>query len=265
MVPLNPLVQSIPRETLQERVVQRGIYDHVVNKRIYREFFVLTRPKDRMFLEMARKYCFQECLVCDVGCGWGAHLANLPIGYGIEIDSEKAKFAQSIGLTVYVRDVVEDTVSDLPRVDIVWCSATIEHVDSPHILLRKLNNLLKPRGLLVLEAPVQPPFPWLGRLPLPKFKHLFLDDHGDHVNAFTPETLRYSCERAGFETIEVLRCCMPVVNRLRWLTPSLTGMPPLNLIARACVYVGRKADNWAYPLKSTSQTAETTRGYARKS
>lgn len=249
---------------LRERVIAKGSFGSSKNEEMYEKYFRLIRPKDRLFLELSKLYRFSDHSFCDAGCGYGTHLVHCPGGYGIELDTMRSDFAQSLGLTVFKRDLIQDDLTDLPTVEIVWCSATIEHLDSPHILLRKLNGLLVANGLLVLEAPVLPPIEWFGYLPIPKLRKLFLEDHGDHVNAFTPATLRYACERAGFKTIDLFRWSLPLMNRYPRMPIRLTGMPPFNFIARGSCYVGSKIDGWDYPPKSMRRAAMNTRGYESK-
>jgi SAM-dependent methyltransferase len=166
------------------------------------------------------------------------------------VNADYAKFAQAIGLDVHQRDVVNDDLSDLPRVDVVWCSALIEHVDSPHILLRKLHMLLKPGGLLLLFAPILPMFPMLRHLP--RYGSNFTSHlHDDHVSAFTRKTLRFQCERAGFETVEMTalyRKPFAVFNRTLFLWAT-------------CMYVGRARAEWRYPSQSSRQVAGNARGF----
>src|SRR5690606_25896898 len=136
-------------------------------------------------------------------------------------------FANSIGLTVHNLDVIHADFADLPRVDAVWNSATLEHVESPHIFLRKLHQLLKPGGLLGLYVPTIPPFRFLKHVP--RLKPYFTGYlHADHINAFTPSAIRFFCERAGFETV-VVSAFYPGV-----LAP-LSRFP----LTDGCVYVGR--------------------------
>ncbi|MCD4684705.1 MAG: class I SAM-dependent methyltransferase [Anaerolineae bacterium] len=125
----------------------------------------------------------------------------------------------------------------------------MEHVESPHIFLRKLHQLLKPNGLLAIYVPTIPPFPWLRHIP--RLKPYFAGHlHGDHINAFTPATLRFFCERAGFATEAV--------------TPFLPG--PLRFLNRfhiidGIVYVGRKIENWEYPPSATRHATLNTQGF----
>lgn len=216
---------------LRERVIQAG------GERVWKKWFA-TAPRYR-FRAVDRKYGISQGTVADVGCSYGMNLPHCaPGSYGIEIEEELVRVAQDIGLDVHCRDACGD-LSDLPKVDAVWCSAVIEHVDSPHRLLRNLYGLLKPGGLLALHAPTIPIALWPLRL-IGQDKLVRAHLASDHVNAFTPATLRFTCERAGFETVEVspflpLRVFNRVGQRL------IDGQH----------YIGRAIPDWDYPAKAT--------------
>jgi SAM-dependent methyltransferase len=240
------------REAWQRHILGGGCYDAQENERIFDKWF--ARAPKVVFRRADAAYNLRDKTLCDVGCCYGANLFfTQPGSYGLEVNTDYVKFARGLGLTVHARDVVEDDLNDLPRVDAVWCSAVIEHVDSPHILLRKLHLLLKPRGLLLLFAPVVPPVPALRRLP--KYGQNFTSHlHDDHVSAFTPKTLRFACERAGFETVEVsalYRAPFSVLNRIIFLPAS-------------CLYVGRARAGWDYPANSGRQAARNAKGFVSR-
>lgn len=227
---------------LEAHVVEHGCFTRDKNRAIYEKWF--RKSPRYLFKALERYYPLRDMRLCDVGCSYGMNLVYCthPDSYGIELIPECAEFAQSLGLKVYARDMVKDSVADLPKVDLVWCCAVLEHVDSPHLFLRKLYTLLEKDGLLALYVPTIPPrwSRWLKHIrPLrPYFKNF---SHVDHINAFTPETLKFACERAGFETIE-LRALYP------W---------PLSIFDRrffaldGVMYIGKKKAGEVYPGYAT--------------
>lgn len=236
----------------REHIVTRGCYDRQENERIFHKWF-RAAPKIA-FRRADAIYDLRSKTLCDVGCAYGANLFfTQPGSYGVELNADYVNFAQGVGLTVHQRDVVEDELSDLAPVDAVWCSAVIEHVDSPHILLRKLHLLLKPGALLLLFAPIMPPLPLLRHLP--KYGSNFASHlHEDHVSAFTPQTLRFTCERAGFETVEMTALYRPplsILNRVLFLQAT-------------CLYVGRARANWNYPEKSSRLVGGNAKGFVTR-
>ena len=230
------------QEDLREYILSKGCHSAKENLRIYEKWFA-EGPR-YLFRAVDKKYHITRKVLCDVGCAYGTNLVYCaPGSYGIEIQEHEAKFASSLDLTVYRRDVLNDKLIDLPKTDVIWCSAVLEHVDSPHIFLRKLHLLLKTDGLLALYVPIIPLFPRLRHLP--KLGRYFSGHSAaDHINAFVPATLRFFCERAGFKTIETATFhpgFLQVFNSLP-LGKQLVG---------GCVYIGRKITGWKYPEKAT--------------
>lgn len=226
------------REEWREFVVSRGPYGAEENARVFEKWY--ARAPKVVFRRANARYKLTEKIVADVGCAYGSNLwFTRPGSYGVEMQDRYAAFARSVGLDVCTAAAGSGALAGLPKVEAVWCGAVVEHVDSPHNLLRELHGLLRPGGLLLLFAPVLPRLPFLRRLPRvgPNFtSHL----HGDHVSAFTTETLRFTCERAGFETLEV----------------SALYRPPLSafdrfVFAATCMYAGRAIEGWEYPESSS--------------
>lgn len=252
-------IQAIPgietREELRDYILRHSCYSEDESLRIYQKWFA-GAPR-YLFRAVHRKYSIADKMLCDVGCSYGMNLVFCSEGsFGIEIDEYAVKFARSLGLTVYQRNVLQDEVLELPKAEVVWCSAVLEHVDSPHIFLRKLHMLLKPGGLLTLYVPTIPLIPWLRHLPgIGKYfcGHLA----SDHVNAFTLTTLKFFCERAGFKTVEVspfFPCALRLFDRVPVARQMIDG----------CVYIGEKIDGWEYPEKATRRVALNSRGFEFK-
>lgn len=239
-------------DSLEAMLEQKGCYSSKENLRIYKKWFA-AGPRF-MFRTVDQKYGLTRKVIADVGCAYGTNLVHCtPTSYGIEIEDYEIQFARSIGLQVYRRNILTDDLSDLPKVEAVWCSAVLEHVDSPHVFLRKLYQLLVPGGLLAIYVPTIPLFPGLRRLP--RIGRLFGGHlHGDHINAFVPSTLRFFCEYAGFDTLEVGPFLNPPLSLLRWI-------PLADRMVDGCIYVGKKIDNWAYPQNSTRRASNNTLGY----
>ena len=244
-----------PSAQMRQMILARGCYSPDENKRIYDKWF--AQGPRRKFQAVNRKYQLTDKVVCDIGCSYGATLLFSKSGsYGIEIETYQSQFARSIGLDIYQRDFLHDAIDDLPKVEAVWCSAVLEHVESVHIFLRRMALLLQPKGLVAIYVPTIPIAPALRLLPgLRKYTTGYL--YSDHINAFTPSTLRFFCERAGFETLEV--------------SPFLPGIaaianhvPLMNRLVDGCVYVGRKIPDWNYPENATRIATVESKGFAYK-
>jgi len=241
-----------PTEEIRQRIIEGGCYDKKENERIYNKWFA-PGPRHQ-FQAINRKYDLTSKVMCDIGCGYGMNLLyTQPGSYGVEVDKHAVDFARSIGLTIHDIDFMHTPVNDLPKVDVVWCSALLEHVESIHIFLRKISLLLKPDGLMVIFVPTIPLIPALKHVPgLQRYTtgHLY----PDHINAFTPSTLRFFCETAGFKTVEVspfMPAPLSVFNHV----------PLLNRLVDGVTYVGRKIPNWNYPHHATRRAVDQGVGF----
>jgi SAM-dependent methyltransferase len=243
-----------PNEETRQNIIDNGCYERERNTRIYDKWF-RNGPRGRI-QALIRRYNLTQKAVLDIGCGYGNNLIFYgPGSYGFEYRDKSAAFARSIGLTAHTRDLIEDDLTDLPKVDVVMCYAVIEHVESPHVALRKIHALLKPEGLAIIYVPTIPALPLLGKLP--RIGGHFTG-HGniDHINAFTPATIRFMVERAGFRDLEYTTA-LPGIGRL-------LDIPPLHSLIDGAVIVGRKDDAWQYPEASTRTRTESGRGFTYK-
>lgn len=219
------------QKELRDYVIKHGSYSPDQNLQIYEKYF--TRAPRYLFRALDKKYNISKKIISDVGCSYGMNLLFCKHGsYGIEIDKDKSSFANSIGLNVYTRDIVHDDISDLPEVESIWCSAVLEHVDSPYLFLRKLYQLIKPEGFLFLYVPTIPVFPFLKKVPY-LGKYVTGYEERGHINAFVPSTLRFFCESTGFRTIEI----SPFYPGLLCV---FNHIPFFNRLTSRCVYIGKK-------------------------
>ena len=237
----------------RDHFIQHGTFSPDENAAIFDKWFT---GKPSHFLAYAlRRYGLASKSVGDVGSAYG-HAISLfgPGSYGLELNPHCVAFANAVGLTTYPRNAETGDLSELPRVDAVWCRDVLEHVDSPHILLRKLWYLLKDDGLAFVVVPMTS-----GLRALRHFKPFHRRTSGflaaDHRNFFTAATLRLTCERAGYEVHE-LTAGIPVVGRL--VDRLFIGAAPTVLA------VLKKVPGWEYNGKSTRRAANNAAGYEYK-
>lgn len=244
-----------PDEATKTAILSGGCYAPEENRRIYDKWFA-PGPRHQ-FQAVNRRYRLTDKVICDIGCGYGMNLIyTRPGSYGIEVNAYAVRFARSIGQTVYQRDFMQDDIHDLPAVEVVWCSALLEHVESIHTFLRKVALLLKPGGLMIIYVPTLPLIPALRHLPgLARYTTGYL--YPDHINAFTPGTLRFFCERAGFETLEVSPFLPGVLS-------VFNHVPLLNRLVDGCTWVGRRIDSWQYPPLAARLATTTGKGFRYK-
>lgn len=170
---------------------------------------VLKRNKIRtLAVAILRDTRSRRINLLDMGCGWGGLpqdvISSLPedvqsrcVPHGIELSKELArisyeKFAGLGGMCVH-----DNALNGLARFptnyfDLVVMLSFLEHEINPLPLLRRSTERLKPEGHIILKVPNYGCFNrtvrgarWCGfRWP-------------DHVNYFTPTTLRAMAARAG--------------------------------------------------------------------
>jgi SAM-dependent methyltransferase len=98
--------------------------------------------------------------VLDVGCFEGALLDQLATRTdwmlsGVEPNPKAAAVARAKGHTVWQAGA-EDVMAVVPggsRFDLIFLSQVIEHVQDPLGVVRRLKELLRPEGMLVLSTP----------------------------------------------------------------------------------------------------------------
>lgn len=92
----------------------------------------------------------------DIGCGNGAFLARATeMGWqvqGCEVDPKAVTTCRNIGLDVIEGDAFQPAFT-ADSFDVITMSHVIEHVVDQQALLRRVNTLLRPGGILWLAAP----------------------------------------------------------------------------------------------------------------
>jgi SAM-dependent methyltransferase len=113
--------------------------------RRYRRFIRSLKPKGGSLL--------------DIGCGSGDFLSAMQEagdwqGIGIEPDPEAARYAGEVrGLQVLQGEILDLELSG-KWYDVITLWHVIEHVPDPTAVLKKLQGLLKPGGVLVISLPL---------------------------------------------------------------------------------------------------------------
>ena len=140
--------------------------------------------------------------VLDAGCGSGSLFHFLRMHrpesrlYGVEPDASYAKHAaENYNASVYTEDIhafakreeLENTF------DLIVLNHVLEHLYQPVQKLESFYKLLKPGGLLLVEVPN-----WLS----PHWDNPIEMLHLAHVNHFSPKTLEFALELAGFRVIK---------------------------------------------------------------
>ena len=131
----------------------------------------------------------------DFGCGYGGFLSMCSM-YGFEaygVDRSSAKRDNGSYAKVFAE--IEE-VADMAPFHALTLFEVLEHLDDPHGLMLRLRDLLAPDGILVLETP-----DCSGVRDI-ETRHDYSKIHPlEHINGFTPETLKRFAARLGFAPI----------------------------------------------------------------
>ncbi|MCC6176713.1 MAG: methyltransferase domain-containing protein [Chloroflexi bacterium] len=228
-----------PQQAVARLVRARSPLPHDQTERILRGFFVPART----VRFVCDAYGADRRAMLDIGCGYGQHLVHFgPNSAGIDAVEANVAFCRALGFEAALANV-EDGLPDFGRrFDGVFCSNLLEHLVAPHLFLLRLHDLLADDGRLFMHVPTMPPHPLIDRLIKRAIGHNGYQA-SEHINAFTPRTLAFTLERAGFVVDDVVFVGARG-HRLLGL-----GEPLFREIGISAMAVARRDPSFAYPEK----------------
>ena len=152
-------------------------------------------------LDIIEQYCPKKGNILDVGAGAGIFL-EVAMGrnwepLAIEFNSFCIKRIKSLGIDCISKPIEE---VNLPKesFDCITLWAVLEHLQEPKKMLKNINELLKPNGILVILVPN------INSLAARIMHEKCGTFSGDaHINFFNDMTLKNIQEKAGFKVLEV--------------------------------------------------------------
>ncbi|MDO8638508.1 MAG: methyltransferase domain-containing protein [Candidatus Daviesbacteria bacterium] len=139
----------------------------------------------------------------DVGCATGAFLESAKNDGWDVLGIEPSKWATDVAKNKYTLPVLQGTIDSLkiPKksFDVVVCLDVIEHVISPRKLLKSINKVLKPDGLLCLVTPDKDSL--LSRVLGENWWHV----RPDHIFYFSESSINLLLQSEGFDKNAVKR------------------------------------------------------------
>lgn len=161
---------------MSDRIRLRPAHDAETLKRIYATPHQHTRWEDHKIrvavtAEFARTAAGRVASAADLSCGDGAILDRLDA-----TDKYYGDFAPAYDLT----GPLEDTIQQIPNVDLYICCETLEHLDDPDEALRRIRMKSK---ALVLSTPVD----------------AFRDSNVEHYWAWSRAGVEVMLAAAGFQ------------------------------------------------------------------
>lgn len=157
---------------------------------------------------LRREYFMQELLthakppgtILDIGCGWGAFLANARekgfTPYGIDVCHKAANFSSTVLGIPTVCDELHDCLFNNAMFEIVVAIHTLEHLSDPTDALTRIHALLKPGGVFCGIVPNIASFCSTKK----KERWQWLDVNTHYIH-FSPDTLKRSLEKHGFQIL----------------------------------------------------------------
>ncbi|MBU0952732.1 MAG: class I SAM-dependent methyltransferase, partial [Elusimicrobia bacterium] len=147
--------------------------------------------------------------ILDVGCGPGEFLSFAKKDgwetFGTEISAfAAAHAAKKFGLNVFTGDLREAKFPD-NNFDVVTIWHVLEHMPDPSAVLKEINRIIKPSGVLVIAVPNLNNYIYMLAYTVFKLKKLKLFVMGEreiHVSFFTSKTLRNLLDKTGFKIIK---------------------------------------------------------------
>jgi SAM-dependent methyltransferase len=153
---------------------------------------------------------------------------------GLELDPTAIAIGRNEGLDIRPWSFENDIPPELENLfDVVWASNLFEHVLAPHEFLIDLRRAIAPGGCLIIVAPV------VRRPAIGPFRGFLA---ADHVNFFTPATLKLTIERAGYRVETVASASFP---QLPMRTAEVLGHIAPSLFVKA-----RPIPGFDYPEKA---------------
>lgn len=182
-----------------------------------------------------RRFALDKKAVLDVGCSEGDHLAHFgPGSMGVTIIPEHVAVGKKRGLEIVEKNVESPDFKMGKKFDVIWANNFFEHLNAPHLFLRKMAECVKEDGVLILGVPVVPNITFLRRFK--KFRGAYASSH---VNFFYRRTLIDTVRAAGWEVVEA---------RLFFMKNPVLDFP-FNLIAPHIYVVARPITDFSYSRK----------------
>ena len=157
--------------------------------------------------------------VLDVGCAAGNYLELFDgRSVGFDISTADLEACECKGLPVTLCEFNQGLACQSGKLDAVFCSHVMEHVNSPINLLKDCRRVLCDGGLLILGLPFEKTLAGL----LGKVK--YFEHHEGHLYAFSLENVRVLLQKAGFSPPDIYIEPWPArrLQNLGLLNPALS-------------------------------------------
>lgn len=198
-----------------DAICQKFKYQNMTRIKYLEEFGI---KKDWKMLDYASGYGFFIELMRDRGYVFdGVEISKERLSVCKERLGEHFKNIKSINLLS--EDVPEDIKN---KYDLITMFHLLEHISKPYEFLRKVSQLLKKGGLLVIEVPNVANLMMEASKEFNDFFYI-----RDHVAYYTPELLSKTVEKVGFKVKKIQgNQVYGLTNHMNWIingSPELTN------------------------------------------
>lgn len=150
--------------------------------------------------QLRKQFASEEFRILDYGCGDGNFLMFAKQfefqSYGIDFSDTRKERAAQLGITVY-NNLENLSSSQTDKMHCVTLFQVLEHLENPLVILNEIANIMEDKGILIVEVPN------CKGITQPQNFYEFSCVHPlEHINAFTSETLKKICFKAGFVPIK---------------------------------------------------------------
>lgn len=167
-----------------------------MDEHLYEAFFRLERShwwfvaRQRILLELTRRFVAPGGRILDVGCGTGYFLEEARAEFdvhGIDFSDTAVRMCHGRGLSTVSNETLDDLASRAtPAFDAITFLDVIEHLDDDIGALKAARPLLASSGVVVITVPAYM-FLWS--------KH---DDDNQHRRRYVAKAVRRALEMSGF-------------------------------------------------------------------
>jgi 2-polyprenyl-3-methyl-5-hydroxy-6-metoxy-1,4-benzoquinol methylase len=169
----------------------------------YRQDATLDGNFDRLIHDAVVPQMVPGSIILDVGCGGGAFLAATQraglLASGLDISEEAAQLVRDRGYDARAGDFTQ--TDGQPAVGVITMWDVLEHLRVPHDFLDAAARRLTPNGIFVAKVPT---YGALSVVLSDRFARLrrVLLGAPDHVQYYTPGSLRALFDRSGLQVVE---------------------------------------------------------------
>lgn len=192
------------------------------------DYFGMNKSRKKCILDLASN--IKDKKILDVGCGLGLLGKDLKekgnYVVGIDVSNKIVEIARKELDEVLIVDLESnDWPSELlkEQFDLIIAAEIVEHLLYPEKLLKKLGNLLKEDGQLIVTTPNF--LVWSNRIKMLFGKFVYQEGGfwcRDHIHFFTLPELKKTLEDGGWQIIKENHLRHPKIpNFLNKLWPSL--------------------------------------------